>query len=64
MPTNEEGQTQQQQDEEGLTKYAVECKCAHGQRPKDEEMTKLADDSLECPACGRRYAAGKSPDVS
>lgn len=47
------------QPEEGMTKYAVSCKCAHGERPKDEEMTKLAEGGFECPACGRKHQGKK-----
>ncbi len=49
------------QDEE-MTKYAVECKCAHGGRPKDDEMTKLAGGDYECPACGRKHPGVKHED--
>ena len=45
------------EEDEGITKYAVSCKCAHGERPKAEEMTKLADGTSKCPHCGRRHAA-------
>ncbi len=58
MPTKPEKQPEPQ-DEEGMIKYAVSCKCAHGGRPKDEEMIKLADGSFECPDCGRKHMGGK-----
>ncbi len=45
------------QDEE-MTKYAVECQCARGIRPKAEEMTKVAG-GYECPACGRKHTGAK-----
>ena len=42
-------------EEKELEKYAVACKCVHGQRPKDVDMTKLADGTHRCPHCGRRH---------
>jgi len=42
-------------DSEEMTKYAVACKCAQGQRPKNAEMTKLADGTHQCQHCGRRH---------
>lgn len=59
MPTNPDKQPESKDDDEGIVKYAVSCNCPHGERPKDEEMTKLADGDFECPACGRKYAGGE-----
>ena len=58
MATNPDKQPESKDDED-MIKYAVGCKCAHGMRPKDEEMTKLADGDLECPDCGRKYTEEK-----
>lgn len=44
------------EEEEGMTKYAVACSCAQGRRPSDNELTKLADNTFQCPHCGRRHA--------
>ncbi len=41
------------QDEE-MTKYAVECKCADGKPPAKEAMEKRAD-GYKCPSCGRLH---------
>lgn len=41
------------QDEE-MTKYAVECKCADGKPPAKEAMEKRAD-GFKCPSCGRLH---------
>jgi len=57
MNTKNTETSSSQNDDEEMTKYAVNCKCAHGQRPKEEEMTKLADGTSKCPHCGRRYEA-------
>ncbi len=51
IPSSEE----KKDEEEELVKYAVSCRCAQGQRPKDEDMTKLADGTHRCPYCGRRH---------
>ena len=56
MSTNKESEKSAKRDDsEEMTKYAVACKCAQGQRPKDEDMTKLADGTHRCPHCGRRH---------
>ncbi len=55
MDTSRETPNDSQDEEEGLLKYAVSCSCAHGQRPKDAEMVKLAD-GYKCLACGRLHS--------
>lgn len=55
MDTNE-GKRNESQDEE-MTKYAVECKCAEGKAPAKESMEKKAD-GYKCPSCGRLHPAG------
>lgn len=56
MSTEEEKKrSSQKPEEEGLVKYGVSCSCAQGRRPNDNEMTKLADNTFQCPHCGRRH---------
>ncbi len=48
--------SQQEKDgeEEEMEKYAVSCRCPEGKRPKNAEMTKLAE-GFKCPSCGRLH---------
>ena len=57
MSTNKESEksAEKQAESEEMTKYAVACKCAQGQRPHQSELTKLADGTNQCPHCGRRH---------
>ncbi len=58
MATPDAGKTQNEEPE--MEKYAVACNCATGIRPKEEEMTKLADGTFRCPHCGRWHAQSTS----
>ena len=47
---------QKDQNDQEMVKLGVQCHCANGVMPKEEELTKTGEAGLyRCPCCGRDW---------